>query len=112
MKPVLGAVRWYGPQEAQFLKEDRLMITFEDGHVIGAAIFDYDTDYDTFTFVKVFQKDYFSDSEWKDIVKKYGQVDYSPVDYTTHIWRDGKTIDFGDWTLVPENLFLKPPYIQ
>ena len=108
LEPVLGAYRWYGPDSVQFISPIRMLISFEDGHMVGIAVVEYDSVSGSFNLLEALSdNDYrYIQDKWSALVKKYGQTDYVPENYTKER-RIGESKRYSDWTKVPENLFLK-----
>lgn len=109
-RPVLGATSWSAPNYIQFLDNNNLLIEFEDGHIALAGLLNVSSTSSqtiNFKFEKIITESFpFTAVQYQDILKPFN-LQSSPQTYTKSIFRDGKIIDFSDWTAVPENPFVK-----
>lgn len=106
ISPVLGSTTWQ-VDHFQFIGNNRLLIAFEDGHIMSAAVFGYDTN-NNFNYINTFKDDYpFTFVKWQEIVKTYGSEQYTVATYVKQITRGTEIVNFNEWTKIPENVFLK-----
>jgi hypothetical protein len=109
IRPVLGTDKWIGPILVQYISNNRMLISFEDGHVIGIAIVEYVPMSRSFLLIKMLtDSEYqYSQINWESIVSKYGQPGFRPINYAKSMSRAGETIAYPDWTKISENIFVK-----
>jgi hypothetical protein len=106
ISPVLGSTTWQ-VDYLQFIGNNKLLIAFEDGHIMSAAVFGYGAD-NNFNYINTFKDDYpFTSAKWQEIVKTYGSEQYEVATYVKQITRGTEVVNFNDWTKVSENVFLK-----
>ncbi|MEX0918454.1 MAG: hypothetical protein WDZ85_00575 [Candidatus Paceibacterota bacterium] len=107
--PVLGATVWQPPYHTQFIGHHRLLVAFEDGHIVLAALLEVDChNYAAnFTLVDDLIFDFpLTQAEWNDLIKNYGDPTEAVRNYTnTPIMINGQLREFDQWTEVTENLF-------
>lgn len=108
-KPTLGASRWYGPINVQFLSPEVTLISFEDGHIMGVAIIKYQPEEGGLQILSAAAGDSynFSPEAYKNFTDQYRQPQFKPENYTKSIVENGEVQNFEDWTLVKDNLFVK-----
>ncbi|MFA6354634.1 MAG: hypothetical protein WCX12_03055 [Candidatus Paceibacterota bacterium] len=109
-RPVLGSTVWSAPNYIQFLDNNTLLIEFEDGHIALAGLLNVSSASSqtiNFKFERIITESFpFAAVQYQDILKLFN-LKSPPQTYTKSIFRDGKIIDFSDWTAVPENPFVK-----
>src|SRR3989338_2418895 len=105
MQPVLGSTSW-NVDDLQFIGDNTILVAFEDGHIMGVAVYQYDSVH-TFTYLALYKDEYpFSQDSWQQVVTQYGNADYQVATYTKEIVRGTDVARFDDWTSVPENKFM------
>jgi hypothetical protein len=109
-RPVLGSPAWLVPNYIQFLNNNTLLIEFEDGHIALAGLVNMSSNSSqttNFKFEKIITESFpFTAIQYQNILQPFN-IQNTPPTYTKNIFRDGKIIDFPDWTAVPENPFVK-----
>lgn len=112
-RPVLGSNSWQSPDYYQFIGSDRMLIAFEDGHIIIMAVVEYnciDGLIESFSLVEdgINQPDGFpftSKTGWGEVINQYGGQDEART-YAKQIIRAGDLIEFDEWTKV-KNVFIR-----
>lgn len=112
-RPVLGSTVWGAPNNYQFLGNNRVLISFEDGHVVLASVIEYDCAAKDIADFHIMKDDFpFSQSQWQSLSDEYGDATYTIHTYTRQalrerIVRDGKIMNFTDWTETSNNPFVR-----
>lgn len=102
---------WGGPYTVQFISENNLIVSFEDGYNPGIAILNF-TD-GKFKILETFKNQgEFTLTDWRNLVNKYGDSRYVTRTYTFSVLRDKEIVSFKELTEVPENEFVQQPYQQ
>lgn len=112
--PILGATAWDHPREYQFIGNNRMFIAFGDGHIALASVIQYNCDKGStggFTLLDTFDYPYypFNETRWNELFNKYGDKNLPIHSYTRSIFRGGQSIQYDNWTEVPENIFIWHP---
>lgn len=94
--PTLGSTAW-GLDAVQFIGNSRILMQFEDGHVVHAALLEY-ADH-RFKLIRSFPEPDFSYSDWEQVVKRYGDLNYAISNYR---WNSHSR----SYTRVSENVFI------
>ena len=108
-RPVLGATTWNNPHQYQFIGNNKMIASFEDGHVALAAIVGYECDEgiaQDFSVAETSDEFPFYAVKWNSLYDKYGDKNYGFYSYTRSISMGGKLVEFEDWTEVPQNIFI------
>ena len=115
-RPILGSTGgpWNHPREYQFIGNSRMFIAFDDGHIGLASVIQYNCDKGStggFTLLDTFAyNDYpFNETRWNDLFSQYGDTSLPIHSYTRSIFRGGQSIQYDNWTEVPENIFIWHP---
>lgn len=95
----LGGTAW-GLDAVQFIGNSRILVQFEDGHVVHTAILEY-ADH-RFKVMRSFPEPDFPHSDWEQVVKRYGDLRYAISNYS---WNSNS----GSFTSVSENVFISTP---
>ncbi|MBU2010544.1 MAG: GerMN domain-containing protein [Patescibacteria group bacterium] len=98
--PVLGSVVWNSPSEFKFIGNNQVLVGFDDGHIVGASIFKFNNNNNIEYITAFLNKD---KEQWAIWAK--ANADMSANNYTRQVVRNGKFVNFSDWTMVPENQF-------
>lgn len=97
---------WRSPKTVQFIGRNSVLVRFEDDDQVHVAVFKFDDS--KFDLLEVFKNQgEFILSEWQNLVKKYGNIDYLVSTYTTDLVRNKQIVSFQDLTKVPENIFIR-----
>ncbi len=94
--PILGSTAWW-LDAVQFIGNSRILIQFEDGHVVHGALLAYADN--RFKVIRSFPEPDFSYSDWEQVVKRYGDLNYA---ISTYSWNS----DSRSYTRVSENVFI------
>lgn len=92
----LGARAW-ALDSIQFIGNSRILIQFEDGHVVHTAILQYIAS--RFMVMRFFPQMDFSSPDWQQLVKDYGDSAYAISTYT---WNS----TLGQYASIPVNVFI------
>ena len=96
VSPTLGSRVWE-LDAVQFIGNSRMLMQFEDGHVVNAAILEY-ADH-LFKVIHSFPESDFSYSDWEQVVKQYGDPKYAISNYA---WSSASR----SYAKVSENVFI------
>jgi len=100
------ATIWMNPFSVQFIGKNNLLVGIEDGHTPNIVVLNFDNG--KFKVLETFRNQAdFTLSDWQNLVRKYGDLFYSPSSYSIDDIQNGKIISFPDLTKVSENVFLK-----
>ncbi len=112
-RPALGSTVWGIPYNFQFIGNNRMLISFEDGHVTLASVIQYkckDENPQGFSIAETLTDYPFSEAVWNDIHNQYGDdKSFGVYSYTKSIFRNGAPVQYDTWTEVPENIFILHP---
>lgn len=88
VRPILGSTGnpWQLPSHYQFIGNNRLLIAFEDGHIVVMALVEYDCQEESFSLLTdgLNQPDGFpfsNEDSWREIIETYGAKEYDVVNY-------------------------------
>ncbi len=105
-----GTTAWLSPYSVQFIGNNNLLVSFEDGYSVGMAVLNFTNS--QFKILETFKdKGEFTLIEWQNLVKKYGDASYSVNTYTVSLMRNNEIVSFEELTKVPENVFVKDYFI-
>lgn len=103
--PILGSTKWF-VDDVQFISSDTFLAAIEDGHIMVAVVFTYNND--AFNYIVEFNDDFpFTQSRWQEIITQYGDNAYVPQNYSKQIVLNSEVINYDDWTMIPENRFVR-----
>ena len=101
-----GTIAWGGLYTVQFIGENVLIVSFEDGYNPGIAVLNFKDG--KFNILETFKNQAdFEFSDWENLVKKYGESSYPISTYTLSVLRGKEIVSFQTLTKVPENVFLR-----
>lgn len=109
-RPVLGATSWNYPSIVQVISDDKLLIEYDDGHIVKYSVIGHGKKGD-FTFVEnVGKVNELSTEDWNLVELKYGNTSKVPVTFKHSPSVSGitKTVIGNDWIEVSENPFTAP----
>jgi hypothetical protein len=104
-RPVLGSVTWNYPTTVQFLSARRMLVEYEDGHVLRYSVLEHDGR--GFIHLETFEGDVLSAEDWQNLYVRYGDSAYSPRAYVFSPEAVSETVSVGDWVLADRNPFLE-----
>jgi len=87
----------WGLDAVQFIGNSRILLQFEDGHVVHTLILEY-ADH-RFKVIRFFPEPDFSYSDWEQVVKRYGDSRYAISNYN---WNSKS----NSYTRVSDNAFI------
>ncbi len=105
---------WNSPEHYQFIGNNRLVINFNEGHIMFMGVIEFDcvdgnvSDVE-FLVDDIGQPDGFpfaDESSWNEVYETYGNESFTPVNYVSHDIVDGELVDFDGWTSVDRNVFV------
>lgn len=108
-RPTLGSTEWSSPTDYQFIGKNRMLVMFEDGHMVLVSVVQYECGESTckFNLNHTFENDIpFSQDEWNKVIDQYGDPKETIRSYTRQIVRGVEIVSFDDWTEVSENIFV------
>lgn len=101
-----GESTYNQPSKVQFISKDTLLVYYDDGLVDHISVVQYKNG--IFTELKnVGVMSTMSMSEWRALVKTYGDQNFSASSYTTSILRNGQLVNYQTLTKVSENVFVR-----
>lgn len=111
IRPVLGSTTWQSPDYYQFIGKNRVLIAFEDGHIIIMAIIEYNC-VEGFSLIEdgINQPHGFpfdNSFDWKEVINNYGDEEYPTYTYVKSMIIEGDFIEFDEWTEVEEDIFVR-----
>ena len=98
-KPVLGGAGWF-VDYFQFIGNNTFLVSFEDGHVLHAAI--HKKQDDQFTLMESFENIPFKSTEWNSLEEKYGDQNYTVTTYGK-----GGHKNSSEWIKISDNIFIE-----
>ena len=98
-KPVLGGAGWF-VDYFQFMGNNTFLVSFEDGHVLHAAI--HKKQDDQFTLMESFENIPFKSTEWNSLEEKYGDQKYTVTTYGK-----GGDKNSSEWIKISDNIFIE-----
>ncbi len=107
-KPILGSTSWYVTAFG-FLSPTRFLVSFEDGHVAGAAVVDAVTvpgqNLRKFSILETVHpnKFPFTDVDWRSVLAKYNASSDMVKIFVTSVVRGTEMVTYNGWVEVPEN---------
>ncbi len=115
-RPVLGATAW-SLDIIQFINDNIILVGFEDGHIALTGVIESNyTDKEiNFKLKEVIKELSFVKADYDKILTTLNPKPTSQSQiqtYTKSISRNGQILNFEDWTLVPENPFIKTEWQQ
>jgi hypothetical protein len=104
----LGAREWH-LTDIQIITPEHALVAFEDGHVRFGAVLSSATSSTTFVIREYVPDGLLTEKEWRTLVGRYALAPITePIGtYTQSIVRGTDTFQFKEWTLVPENVFIR-----
>ena len=105
-----GTTAWLSPYSVQFIGNNNLFVSFEDGYSVGMAVLNFTNG--QFKILETFKNQgEFPLVDWQNLVKKYGDASYSISTYTVSLMRNNEIVSFQELTKVPENVFVKDYFV-
>lgn len=104
-RPVLGATDWNYPSIIQIISSDKLLVEYDDGHIVKYSVVSY-AGKNNFAFVEnVGKVNELSSDDWNLVELKYGNTSGAPVTFKHSPPVLGGTPNASDWKKVNENPF-------
>ena len=102
---------WQLPYFHQFIGNNRLLIAFEDGHIVVMALIEYDCQKEDFSLITddLNQPDGFpfpDEDSWRKIIKTYGAEEFDIINYTKLGDPEGHFIVYTMY-ITEENIFIR-----
>lgn len=105
-----GTTAWLSPYSVQFIGNNNLLVSFEDGYSVGMAVLNFTNG--QFKILETFKNQgEFPLVDWLNLVKKHGVASYSVNTYTVSLMRNNEIVSFQELTKVPENVFVKDYFV-
>lgn len=112
-RPTLGVESWQEPYHVQFIGNDKILVAFEDGHIILTTVLKFECkDGDSISGFTLLDDETIyefplSESVWSDLRDNLGNIDRSVNTYTSiPVYTEGVMIDVYDWQEIDANIFI------
>lgn len=116
-RPVQGSTggSWTTPRHAQFIGNERMLIAFEDGHVMLMAVVEFGCENGEVTDVSIVADDiglpdgfpFANIGLWMSMVEIYGDENYEVSTHAKEAVINGEFVQFDDWREIGENVFVR-----
>lgn len=116
-RPVQGSTggSWTAPRHAQFIGNERMLIAFEDGHIMLMAVVEYNCENGVVADVSVVADDiglpdgfpFANVGLWMSMVEIYGDENYEVSTYAKEAVISGEFVQFDDWREIGDNVFVR-----
>lgn len=111
-RPVLGATSWNYPTIVQIISSDKLLLEYDDGHIVKYSVVEYKKNGGV-TFVEdVGKLNELSSDDWNLVLLKYGNSSGRPITFEYKPSSSGAIVNYEDWKIVDENPFTKEKVVK
>ncbi len=101
-----GTLVWGKPVAVQFIGKNNILAVFEDGYNPCISVINFEKG--EFKILETFKNQGdFAQSDWQNLVKKYGDTSYSVATYSIGVIRNKEYVGFEKLTKVTENVLVK-----
>ena len=111
VRPSLGSTVWQPPYHAQFIGNNSMMIAFEDGHAVVAAVLGFECQDDgtvtDFNVLDTEEEFPFNEERWSSLRRSFGDEARSPDTYSSiSVYVGGQMIETDEWRQIEPNIFI------
>lgn len=104
-RPVLGSTAWNYPSIIQIIASDKLLIEYDDGHIIKYSVLGYKKGSEFSFLENVGKTNELSPDDWNLVQLKYGNGYEMPSTFKFTALASGINVDSSQWVKIDENPF-------